>query len=47
MQNLLQDEFEQIAKMNNLPQNKLEQIAKKEVLKIYEYVKRRTINIYF
>ena len=48
MQNLSQDELEQIARMNNLPQSKLEQIAKKkEALKIYEYVKRRIINIYF
>ena len=47
MQNLSQDELEQIARMNNLPQNKLEQITKKEALKIYEYFKRRIINISF
>ena len=35
MQNLSQDEFEQIARMNNLPQNKLEQIAKKRGIKKY------------
>ena len=35
MQNLSQDEFEQIVKMNNLPQNKLEQIAKKRGVKKY------------
>ena len=45
MQNLLQNEFNQIAKMHNLSRDELEKIGKKRRIKNYEDMKKEDLII--